>query len=220
MNLGEMLVSLRRQIGNPTVADVTDSVLTEVINTAYKEIVSKHNFRRIKQLCRFNTIQGTSTYNLPSGVDAVLKARNNTDQVRLEKYDALRHMHRTSADVEGHPRFYVLMENFIRLIPTPDEVYEIEVYYRGQLAPLVSNSQSPVIPDSWHSGIVKLARHHYYDEIEGDLVKSKAALESFGIWLSGRVVEADEEKTDFDTGVIIEPLYSSREPRLDFNHED
>lgn len=220
MNLGEMLVSLRRQLGNPTTTDVTDAVLTECINTAYQEIVSKVNFRRIKQLCRFDTIQSTSTYNLPTPVDAVLKVRNSTSDRRLEKWGDRRHSERMDDGTEGDPSYYVLMENFIRVWPVPDGVYTIEVYYRGAVTNLASNGQTPVIPASWHPGIVKLARQHYYDEIEGDLVKSKAAAESFAMWARGRVIEADEEKTDFDSGVSVVPLDSTGTNRLDFNHED
>lgn len=220
MNLGEMLVSLRRQLGNPTTTDVTDTVLTDTINTAYQEIVSKYNFRRVKQLCRFDTVQGQSTYNLPAGVDAVLKVRNSTSDRRLEKWGDRRHAERMDDGIEGDPTYYVLMENFIRVWPVPDDAYTIEVYYRGSLSNLTSNSQTPVIPTSWHTGIVKLARHHYYDEVEGDLVKADAAWKSFALWANGRVIEADEEKTDFDSGVSIVPLDTAGSPRLDFNHED
>lgn len=211
-------------IGNPTVLDVNDGVLTEHINTAYREIGNKFRFHLVRKICTFDTISGVSRYGLPVDVAVILRMRNNTSEIRMEKVDSRRRYQQQNytANVQlGVPKGYIRYRDWVEMIPIPDGVYQIELFYKISLVDLSADSNVPVIPESWHRGIVLLARYNYFDD-EGDIPKSIDADNKYKTWLADQPVEVDEEARDFDVSVEIPELggWNGQDPRLDFNHAD
>ena len=122
------------------------------------------------------------------------------------------------ANTQGNPVSYARWGEGIQLYPQPDGVYQIEVYTKRQVTSLSADGDTPVIPTSWHNGIVLLARWYYYDSI-GDLPKAEYAYNTFKLWLADKPVEIEEEKSDIDSGVAI-PTLARPTSRLDFDHDE
>lgn len=210
---------LRRQIGNPTTTAVSDGQLVEHLNDAYREIANKYRFHRLRKLCTFDTEIGTSRYGLPTDCSVVLRVRDTTNEVKLEKFGDRRMADRADATMQAKPKSYARYRDFVELDPIPDGVYTIELFYKSAITELVADGDVPVIPDSWHEGIVKLARFKYFED-QVDLPKAKAAYDLFGAWIQDQPVEVDEEKLDMDSGVSVPTLEQSLTQRLDFNYSD
>src|SRR5436190_17168671 len=85
MNLVTMRGSLRRRIGNPTVTDVPDTNLTGHINNAYQEIFNKYKFKRRRGRAKFNTVIGTSKYDVSSVTNVIYKIWDRTNGRELER---------------------------------------------------------------------------------------------------------------------------------------
>ena len=208
---------LRRQVGNPTTAQVTDLLMLEFVNTAYRQICNRYRFRQLRARTTTPTVAGTRAYNLPAGASSVIYIRDTTNQVKLEKLGENSAAFLTDVDVDGKPTKYILYATTYELHPTPDGVYSFEVYYKKGTTDLAAGD-TPVIPESWHPGIVTLARYHYWDD-QGDDTKAILALNLFNAWVKEQPVEYDEEKTDYDSGVSV-PTLEPSSTRQDFDHSD
>lgn len=215
MNLLEIRTRLRRRVGSPDATDVTDASLNEFINTAYRDIASRFRFHKVRKLCTFDTIASTSRYGLPTDCEVVLRLRDQTTGMKLRKEDDSFEagLEGVADTVEGVPASYLRQRDWVKISPVPDGVYTIEVFYKAGITDLVNDTDSPVIPASWHEGIVKLARHGFYDDA-GDVPKAQYALQNYASWLSTKSIEVDEEKVDMDKGVRIPSL--SRPYRRDY----
>lgn len=219
MQLTEMRSRLRRQVGNPTTTDVADSVLTQHINSGYKEIANKFRFHTVRKLCRFSTVVGTKRYGIPSDCAVVLRVRDLTNEKRLEKFDDRRAFEEVDLDTTGYPTYYTRFRDWVELHPSPNGVYEIELHYKADMADLAGDTETPTLPTSWHEGILRLAKYYYYDE-QGDIPKATAAYNAYTVWADSKPIEVDEEKTDFDSGVTVPTLSNGLPKNLDFNHSE
>lgn len=218
MQLSDMRTKLRKRIGNPSTTDVADTTLNEHLNTAYGEIANEFRFRKVRKLCTFDTVADQAEYGLPSDCLAVLRVRDTTNELRLEKLDDRRFAELTDTDETGEPTGYVRFRDWITLVPTPDDAYTIQLHYKADVTDLSADADEPVLPSVWHRGIVMLAAFYYYDE-EGDVPKAQSAYNVYELWASKKPVEVDEEKTDFDSGVTI-PSLGTTPKALDFNESD
>lgn len=217
MELSTMRTRLRRRIGNPSVTDVPDSTLTEVINIGYREIADRFRFHDVRVRFEFPTVASTRNYELPAGLLSIIRLRDVDNQRRIIKMDDARAAELLDTDTEGQPLHYIRYENTIDLHPTPDDVYDLELYYKGNIVDLVDAADEPVLPEPWHEGILRLAKHYYYID-QGDAQKSTLAYNEYELWLRTKPVEVDEEKTDFDSGVSVPTLSDRVTQRLDFDH--
>lgn len=212
MDLTTMRTRLRARIGNPDTTDVPDATLTRIINSAYTDIADRFRFHSARKLCTFPTVADTQDYGLPTDLIEIMKVRDQTNGWQLSKADYLDEAakeERSDSVITERPRFYIRYRNFIRLEPTPDGVYTIELFYRAGITELSADGDTPILPSAWHEGIIKLARHYFYDEV-GDIPKAQYALSIYNSWLSTKPNEVDEEKKDLDKGVRIPTLATGR----------
>jgi hypothetical protein len=220
VNLLQMRTTLRARIGNPTTTDTLDSVLDGEINAAYTDIVDRYRFHLARKRCRFDTIAGEARYDLPTDVLVVMRLSDITNYRKLIKWGDRQLNSVDNYTAQGKPIYYVRYRNWVELSPIPDGIYTIEVFYKYAHAPITDDQQIPNIPLSWHEGIVLMAKHKYYSNIENDQVKAAMAYESFKLWVSDKPTEIDEESVDIDSGVEIVPLSKPTTERLDFDHSN
>lgn len=218
MQLSVLRTKLRSRIGNPDTTDVPDVDLTAHINSAYRDIADRFRFHAVRKICTFPTVSGTKDYGLPADLSVILNARDETSGSKLSKTDYSDDAWQESEndDVDGIPESYIRMRNFIRIEPTPDGVYTIRLFYKAGVVDLAADADAPILPDSWHEGILKLARYYFYDS-KPDAPKAQYALANYNSWVSTKPVEVDEEKKDLDKGVRIPTLQKAR--ALDFDRE-
>lgn len=221
MQLSEIRTMLRRRVGNPTSGQATDSFLDQIINIAYRDVANRFRFHQSRLLFSFSTVVGTQSYDLPSDCRVLLRVRNTTQNYegKLEKLGDRRVAEITDEETDGTPTQYARYNNKLYLYPTPDQIYTLEIYYKQELTDLAADADIPVIPTSWHYGIVLLARFYYFDD-QGETAKAIAANNIYDNWVSNQPDELDEEKVDFDSGVSIPTLENWGGKRLDFDHSD
>lgn len=219
MQLSDLTAKLRRAVGDPSTTDVTDDELHDYINDAYLDICDRYKFHITRKLCSFDTVAGTSQYNLPDDIYNVISVRNTTNETRLRKVDQLYVAEAVGTATQGTPEKWTRFRNYMQLFPTPDAVYNIRVFYKCQVDRLTDDNEVPIIPESWHRGIRLLARHMYYDD-RSFMPQANYALQIWSNWASTKTDEiADEEYWDNDKGVNV-PELGTPNARLDFDHSD
>lgn len=217
MTLAQMRASLRGKIGNPTTSQVADSVLTGFLNDAYRFILGRYRFPAgRKTSTAAATVANTATIALPADLVALIRVWDITNSTKLRKVGP-RFLASLPANIPvGKPKYYLREQTQITLVPTPDAVYSIGMYYQPVIVALSADGDIPSIPDFWHDGIVLKARHIYYDE-KGDVGKAIYASNQWKDWVADKPTETDTEKDDLDdSGVIIDALgsgYSRLGPR-------
>lgn len=207
MDLTTLRARLRKRVGNPDTGDVPNTDLNEHINQAYRDIADRFRFHAVRKLCEFPTVADTKQYGLPADCGVLMTVRDKTTGAKIPKMDTRDHAEQESvdSDITGIPQGYIRFRNFIQFEPTPDDVYIIELFYKASVVDLVLDADVPILPEAWHEGILKLARHYFYDA-KPDVAKAQYALAIYQSWLSTKPVEVDEEKRDLDKGVRIPTL--------------
>lgn len=114
-------------------------------------------------------------YSLPSDLDRIIDLRQSITKDKLEYIDP-RTFDRLIPDVTetGSPRYYSLLgldsSKYWRIgyYPTPNAVINIQLRYYQKITELSASSDTPLIPDKWHNGIVfgalALYGHSYIDD--------------------------------------------------------
>lgn len=216
MQLSDIRSKLRRKIGNPTTGDVPNADLDEHINDAYRDVATKFKHHKARKLCMFDTVDGTASYGLPSVAGSVFKVWDTTTPGKLSKKGPHWYASIATEHENGQPLYYVRFRQHIILVPTPDGVYTLEIFYTDTITDLTNDSDVPVLPETWTPAIWMLARWYYYDD-QGDMPKADKAFDTYRIWLSDKPSEIEEESVDIDSGAEL-PTLTNQDPRLDFDH--
>lgn len=217
MTLAEIRTMLRRQVGNPTTGQVADAALNIPINLAYREVQNKFRFYQGRSLYTVNTVNGTRGYALPANAASIIHVRDTTTEVKLSKLDDGEVSALTDIVTKGKPLYYYRENNTVYLHPTPDAVYGLEIKVKVAITELVADGDTPVVPASWHYGIMLLAKHYYFAD-QGDEPKAISAKNFYKDWVSDQPIEVDEEKSDLDRGVSVPTLSQNARPAVDFFH--
>lgn len=227
MDLALLKAKFRVGIGNPSTTDAPDTNATgtglvDYINDAYTELADNYNHRVIKPRYQFTTVDGTDKYTLPSNIGAVLKAWDRTNKMPLLKAD-MDYVSKNEFDnpspAKGKPSKWLPVDNYLQIIPIPDGAYKIEFQARLIVTPLAVDADIPILPTTWHRGILLLAKWHYFLDAQ-DLPRAAAAEAMFKRWVSNKPLEADEEKMSADVGVVIPTLSEPADKGLDFDHSE
>lgn len=219
MNLFDMEITLRKQLGNPTETDITRDDLYAVLNRSYKWVMDTYKFHIVRERATFNTMLGVDKYSIPANGFTIFSIRDNTSNNKLVKrtpdwFDAL-----SSNSAQGVPSDYCRYANYIQINPVPDGIYSIQVYFKFAVDSL-GLSDEPLAPTTWHEGMIKRARYIFWDD-QGDIGKAQYAMASWKEWIETKPEELSEETyhdQDF-RGVAIGGLVKSAK-RQDFNHAD
>lgn len=223
--LTQLQTALRGRVGNPTVTDVPDATLTDLINRAIEEIEDRYRFRKNRKTTSITTVDGQADYNLPATSLVVMSVGDASNNSHLEQKDdawylANRGQYYNTSGVaqKGKPLYYVPYGDYIMLLPVPDaSTYSIRVAYRAQYTALVAGIDSPEIPSVWHEGVLKLARAKFYDDRQ-DTAKYQQYYNDWKMWVEEKPVEVDEENFwDNQQGVIV-PTLARAQSQLDWFH--
>lgn len=212
MTLLEMRDALRRRIGNPTVTDVSDSRLNQLLNESNRYIMDRFPFHASRNLWVISTVVGTQRYALPTDLGTLLKVGHRTAGVRgkIHRADAQFQFREGTSDanVTGIPHQYTRMADWIQLYPIPGEIYDIALFYKTVIADMVLDADTSPIPATWHMGIVFYARYMFYDG-DGDIGKAQYSYASWSLWLESKPNELqDEVAADSDFGADLPTLRS------------
>lgn len=204
MTLQELRTKLRRSIGNPSTSQVSDGLLDEMINDAQREMSDEFQFRSTRPVRTFSTTAGVDKYELASNETMILRLwdQTNNKQNRIRRVDMREYADAGGQmqEIQGAPRYYIRVQNYLQLIPVPDDVYDLAYYAKLIPDDLVDDSDTPILPIAWHPGIWKLARHHYWDDM-GDIAKAQYAYNNYRLWVQRKPDEwADELTNEMEDG--------------------
>ncbi len=217
MDLLAIRTRLRPRIGNPSVADVADSLLTQHINDALEEIVDRFKFKALWVRCEFTTVIGTDRYLISGSTDQVADVWDRTNGVELSGIVPTGLAMVDDVDVEnGKPEKFLVFDGYIRLLPPPDGAYVISFHNKKRVTVLTQDTDVPEIPQTWHRAVLLLSAYYYYSDTGKNMAKGVAAYNEYSAWIRGKPVEADEERKYAATGVRF-PGLESAGPRLDFD---
>lgn len=223
MNLSTLVTRLRQSIGNPSTGDVIDETLKQCINDSYREIGDKYRFFITRKLCTFTTVSGTSSYTLPASNVTLMRVydlTNKASMIRMSDGEAQDYREDESdSSTYGKPQYYTHYRDWIRFIPVPDGEYTMEIYYRYVMSDLTADDDTPVLPEPWHVGILRLARFNYYEFVANDASKAASAMNAYNQWLQDKPDEVGEELRWSNRGVVV-PTLANWNPKneRDFNH--
>lgn len=213
MNLATLATALRKKIGSPSTTDVPDSPnIYGHINNAYNEIFNKYKFKRRRGKAKFTTSAGIGKYIVSDLTDVIYTVWDRTNGRSLEKVGKTILSQRDYASTppasvqDGIPTQWDHAETYLHLLPVPNGAFVIEFVYRVIFSALATTDAVPVIPLSWHRGIVILAAHMYYDDEGGDPQKATYHKNAFKDWVADQPVEEHEETESIDSGVQIPTL--------------
>lgn len=159
LDIEQMREDLREATGTDE-DDMPNEKADRFLNRAYWEILDKYHFREKEVTVTFNTVIGTRLYNMPSPFEALRKLsilngvtgeHKTLDRTTIDEYE---NNYDADADARGFPTHYVREGCAVRLIPTPDAIYEITQKYWTVLADLSEANNTPPIPQSWHEIIM------------------------------------------------------------------
>lgn len=205
MTLSELRALLRSRIGNPSTGEVPDPMLDLLLNEAQRDIADRYPFEETRCLSTFETVAGTSRYNLPPDLSAIRRLwidGKGRIHRKTERYLAVI----PEGVPNGVPKAYVRIKNWVQLVPVPDAVYTVSLYYTATSTDMVEDTDEPILPINWHIGLVHYARYIYYDSRQ-DFAKAQAMLGKWNAWVMTKSQEIDEEKEDNEfAGVVIPTL--------------
>lgn len=202
MNFAALKARLRRSVKNPGEEDVPDTDLGENINEGYRDLASRYAYHQTRKRCTFVTVVGQDRYQLPPDLASVLHLRDNTHGKKIWKGGDRTATVKSIYEVRWWPKKYVRYRNYVQLLPTPDGEYVIEVYYIAIPALLTLAEDVPVLPETWHIGIMMRAKWYYFID-RGDSAQATEALNNYTIWLSDKPSEIEEESVDIDSSVEV-----------------
>ena len=222
MDFAALKARLRLTVKQPDTTDLTDVDAGGYINSGYVDLCGRYPYHQTRKRCEFNTTSGEEKYQLPLDCSAVLRLKNMTLGYKLWKAGDRLVADRLSEhanELLSMPRRYVRYRNYVELVPTPDGVYTIEVFYLAVPVLLDAAIDTPILPISWHDGIWMRAKWYYYMD-RGDIAQQTNALNQYKVWLLDKPSEIDEESRDIDSGVELPELTRNYSPSLSRRFDD
>ncbi len=140
------------------------------VNIAYQSFCNRNKFWKftVPKLFRFPELDVTSEKTTKDGQAYILKEsdylfaytlwdKTNDVPITFRPHRwYVKQTGRSDTDSEDKPQFWTTYGNKIYLYPTPDDAYNITVYYRKKPA-LMTGSNTTVIGEEWDESILLLA---------------------------------------------------------------
>lgn len=134
-------------------ADFTTAIAKEFINRAYQKMANSFQFYELDGTDEsITTVDGTASYNTPSGVRSirVIKITGDTEYEVIAQTMAWYERQDTTSDNKGLPEHYIRYGSKIFFWPTPDDAYEVRIRYLKDTTELSADADVPVFPEEWH----------------------------------------------------------------------
>lgn len=112
-----------------------DATLNEYLNrglaSLHRRITEVVPDQRWLSTTTINTVAGTTLYALPSDFETLLSVETlgNGDRTWIESHNLNERPSLTSGDYSGRPYTYRLRPGHIELLPSPDAVYNVTLFY-------------------------------------------------------------------------------------------
>lgn len=134
------------------------------INLAYFETASETEFEGLKMSATAVTVASQASYSLPDDLMSIISVADLTNDRRLVKL-GLHNYHLKDRNVEGDPRYYARRKRVMYLWPTPDAVFNLEVYYLEEICPMELASDVTVFPQSYDAVVLRKAKKFAWEDL-------------------------------------------------------
>jgi hypothetical protein len=211
--MGKSLVMFRNrlklELGNRT--DIPDALWNEWINDSYLDLWTSIDLPERRTSFGLMMTAAQPFYALPVSVDGI-RAISATDPSLatiggpLVNTDAA--SYRKLPVRSGDPEMWFREKNMLVVWPTPSRAFPISIDITLSPAPLVIDTDYPILEDKWHDALYRLAKARAWDAVQNDV---KAGLNTNeAARLVQRRLSRDEEdsETKYPT---IRPVTSRRE---------
>jgi hypothetical protein len=160
----DMVDMVRDSLGGETSETISDTRILRFINQSYLELASYYQFDQLGESTSVTTVSGTSEYELTVSdvlsISSVVDDTNN--QLLYTMNEDQYHRYVQGSSVTGTPVYWYIdgvgtnNRYNLKLYPTPNGAYTVNVYYTESPAELVTSpsATSPVIPEPWDDSIV------------------------------------------------------------------
>lgn len=206
MDFVDIYNNIKTRCGSP--ADVTSDVWKSHANAAYRYICSRYRFHATRITATFVTVSGSQRYDLPVDSQAIehlwILPSIGTSR-KLKRVGPEQKMRRIGSTEVGVPCEYYLESGFFELFPIPSAVFNMGIQYWYLPGDMVLDSDKPVIPSSWHDGIVLYGRYLFYDS-RMDTQKAQYSLASWNAWVISKPDEISEENVFTEGGISVPSL--------------
>lgn len=189
MNLGDIIISVQRQFGDDTEAQITTEDISRWANDGQLEIA-----RRTEVLLLTHTTETVieqREYPLPADFLRANRVMVNGTVIKRTSSSSL-DIVAPSRDVTpyrgGTPTGYYIRRKTIQLYPAPEAVVSLVIEYNARPTTLVETDDIPEIPVEMHQDIVRYCMIRAR-ELDGDRTGAKEANIEFDARLS---ISADE----------------------------
>lgn len=165
---------------------LTPTVLGQFVNDANHAIEVMEDWPWLMTSATFTTTANTATYPTPANwlrTDEILFNWNDGSTPALEHLSPREINDRYPASSINQPVAWSIQGDQIMLRPIPDGVYTITHWYYRTEPDLFQDSDTPVMPQSFHAAIVELAATFTLRRVqqEGRAVSAQAAFDN--VWL-------------------------------------
>lgn len=149
MNKGEIRTAVRDEISEPTPGFVSNTEIDRWTNRANYDLAEAAGMESGTSTT-VTTVSGTESYDLASDFGLV-------DQVELvdasdpNAFDILQPKeHQERQDQTGKPAGYYVLAGKLYVVPKPDGVYTLRVWYLRTGVTLTADGDTPIVPARYH----------------------------------------------------------------------
>lgn len=208
ISLSTLRSELRINLGVDS-TDLPDADADLLLNRTYWEILEKFHLRETESSTTLTTTASDPELSLPASFES-LRISSIIDPDDLQHYQlkqiSIKDYERYKNDDtenDSFPEMYVREADKILLWPTPDDEYDVVIYYRTQLADLSNANTTPDLPKSWQELLILGSVYRGFLRLN-DYDKANAAKAHYIGTLNSMVpVESKEEWDTSTAGVRV-----------------
>lgn len=210
MTLSELRTLVLSYLDDPDAGYFTNTQTLAWINDAQKEVqkLIGQAFEGYFIKCvETVTVLNQREYQLPTDCKRVHRLELILSGTSITSYD-MRRMRKISRNQQdfapkntGTPQYYFFQGNYIVLVPCPDNVWTMRLYYEYVLPDLVNDSDSPDLPDQYHEMVALYAARDGFIKDGRDAALLQRKIDDFEKMLKQDAEQrnADEPRTIVQT---------------------
>jgi len=190
------------------------------VNAAYIGLCSINkvvSFRKVKNLIfpeldtskDESTIDGQAYISRPSNTLAIHTVWDTTNDRKLDYKSPAWYFEQTgraNTSSEGDPFYWIPYGNLVYLYPTPDDDYNMKIYYRKRPSRLVEDGHTTAIGEEWDEAILQFAKSKASADLR-DFTTSAFWKKEFIETIAGQVGMQEKETIDLKEFFRIDPTY-------------
>lgn len=162
MNLGQLRTAVYANIGSdPNDGLLTPTAINSFINRALHSLEQEAEWPWLEMQETINVVAGTTSYTPGASGGNWLRTRWLEDQngKNMEWFSHVELDDRYSNSSTGQPKTFSVYGDQINIRPIPDGSYTLTHFYQRSEADLVNDTDTPVIPATYHTLIVDYASY-------------------------------------------------------------